>query len=115
MVFIWTGRGYWGLLFPILFCFLLGVVMSRAFGQPAVDANGWMFGVAVLVAAAVNWAVGRRWNGTTSLRPWDIRGTLLRRRRMEHTIFSAPMELWSIVLVIAGIWTILANLPGAQR
>ena len=113
MVYVWTGRGYWGLLFPALFCFLLGMIATTLLGRPAVDANGWMFGVAVLAAAPVNWVIGRRWNGTAWLRPWDVRGAL--RRRVEHTIFAAPMELWSIVLVVVGVWLVAANLPEAGR
>jgi hypothetical protein len=115
MLFVWTGRGFWGLLLPILFCIVLGMVLTPLLGENFVYANGWIFGFAVFAAAIANWAFGRRWNGTASLRPWDIRGILMRRRRMEHTIFSAPMELWSIVLVVVGVWVILVNLPSLHH
>jgi hypothetical protein len=110
MVFIWTGRGFWGVLFPVLFAWLIGMVIDMGFGTVVLDNNAWVYGVAVLVAAAANWAIGRRWNGTSHLRPWDIRGELQRRR--IHTIFSMPMELWSFPLAVIGVWLIVTNLPG---
>jgi hypothetical protein len=110
MVFFWTGRGFWSVLFPILFSWVLGMLINLGLGPSVLEANAWIYGVAVLAAAGANWVVGRRWNGTIHLRPWDIPGAL--RFRREHTVFNAPMELWSFPLAIVGVWMIVANLPG---
>ena len=110
MVFFWTGRGFWGVVFPILFPWVVGMVLDQGLGSEVLEANGWVYGVAVLAAAVANWMVGRRWNGTEHLRPWDIKGEL--RFRREHTVFNAPMELLSYPLVVIGVWLIVSNLPG---
>jgi hypothetical protein len=114
MVFVWTGRGYWGVLLPVLFVWVLGMVANLSVPL-LIDNNAWVYGVAVIVAAGANFAIARRWNGTEWLKPWDVRGMLLRRRRAEHTIFAMPLELWSIPLIAIGVWVIVTNLPGATR
>jgi hypothetical protein len=89
---------------------VFGMVFDQALGSNVLEANGWVYGVAVLAAAAANWIVGRRWNGTEHLKPWDIKGAL--RFRRDHTLFNAPMELWSFPLAVLGVWLIATNLPG---
>jgi len=111
MLFVWTGRGFWTVAFPVLFPWVVGMLLDRALGSEVLEANGWVYGVAVLAAAAANWVVGRRWNATEHLRPWDIQGEL--RCRCPHTVFNAPMELWSYPLAVLGVWLIVTNLPGA--
>lgn len=110
MVFFWSGRGFWGVVLPILFPWVVGMVVDQGFGSQVLETNGWVYGVAVLAAAIANWFVGRRWNGTEHLRPWDIKGEL--RFRRPHTVFNAPMELWSYPLAVLGVWLIVSNLPG---
>jgi hypothetical protein len=110
MLFVWTGRGFWAVAFPVLFAWVVGMMCDRTLGGEVLEANGWVYGVAVLAAAAANWIAGRRWNGTEHLKPWDFKGEL--RVRRDHTLFNAPMELWSYALVLLGVWLIATNLPG---
>jgi hypothetical protein len=114
MVVIWTGRGYWGVLLPFVFVVVVGMVGDLTFPL-LLDDNAWVYGIAVLAAAAANFPIARRWNGTEWLRPWDLAGSLRRRSSAQHTIFAMPLELWSIPLAGIGIWTIVANLPGAAH
>ena len=112
MVLVWTGRGFWAALFPILFVFMLGMVGDVAFGGAMLETHSWLYGVAVIASAFVTWTCGRRWNGTIGLRPWDLDAML--RRRRDHTVFALPMELWAIPTVLIGVWMIVANLaPGS--
>ena len=105
MVFVWTGRGYWGVLFPILFLSVIGMAVSFGLGEATLDNNSWIYGVALLGSAIANWAYGRRWNGTEGLRPWDFKS--LMRRARPHRVFVWPMELWSIPLALFGVWLIV--------
>jgi hypothetical protein len=107
-VFVWTGRGFWALLFPILFVFVLGMVCDLTFGEAVLDSHTWLYGVAVVAGAFATWVCGRRWNGTTGLKPWDF-GAMVRRRR-EHRAFALPMELWAAPTLLIGVWMIAANL-----
>jgi hypothetical protein len=110
MVIIWTGRGFWAALFPILFVGVLGAAVNYSLGESVLDANDWIYGVALIAAAVATWFYGRRWNGKTSLKAWDFRGML--RRRGPHRMFALPMELWSLPLAILGVWLIVSNPPG---
>jgi hypothetical protein len=113
MIFIWTGRGFWTALFPILFLGVVGMGVSFALGERTLDANPWIFGVALLGAAVANWAYGRRWNGTEGLKPWDVKAAL--RYRRLHRVFGLPMELWSAPLAAFGVWIIVASLVDPSR
>ncbi|HEX3915885.1 MAG TPA: hypothetical protein VHW60_01000 [Caulobacteraceae bacterium] len=108
LVLIWTGRGYWAALFPIVFLGVLGMAVTFTFGEATLDANAWIYGVALIAAAFATWVCGRRWNGTTGVKPWDLR-TLFRRRR-PHRVFALPMELWSAPLAFSGVWIVVASL-----
>ena len=108
LVLIWTGRGFWAALFPILALGVLGLAVNYTFGEPTLDSNRWIYGVALIGAALANWFYGRRWNGTAGLRPLDVRS--LMRRRRPHRVFGLPMELWSIPLALGGCWVIVASL-----
>jgi hypothetical protein len=110
LMIIWTGRGFWAALFPVLFVGVLGAVVNYAFGEPALDANDWVYGVALVAAAIAVWFYGCRWNGRTSLKPWEFRAML--RRRGRHRMFALPMEFWALPLAILGVWVIASNLPG---
>jgi uncharacterized iron-regulated membrane protein len=90
-------------------CLHVGDDERRHVGEGLLEANGWAYGVAVIVGAFVTWTCGRRWNGTRGLKPWDLEAMI--RRRRFHTVFSLPMELWAIPTVLIGVWVIVANLP----
>jgi len=108
IIIIWKGRGYWAFLFPILFLGVLGLFVSLTFGERRLDDNPWIYGVALLGAAAATWAFGRRWNGTERLKPWDIRGAM--RYRRHHTMFALPMEFWAAPLALFGAWVLISGI-----
>ena len=108
IMFIWTGRGFWAFLFPILFLGGLGLAVSLTFGEPALDRNPWIYGVALFASAAAVWTYGRRWNGTKGLKPWDFRAAV--RYRRPHRMFAVPMEFWAAPLALFGLWTLAEGL-----
>jgi hypothetical protein len=70
--------------------------------------NGpWMFGLGLIVAAAVNWRVGRQCNqkSLAKVRSYRLRDRLFYRAR--NRFMSLPMETFSPILGIAGL-TIIA-------
>ena len=62
MVFWWTGRGYLALLSLIGAYGVFGAIMSYSMGEDAFDRFPWLWGIALLSAAAT-WYLGCRVNG----------------------------------------------------
>jgi uncharacterized membrane protein len=94
----WTGRGFYT--FPIVIAsMIIAEILRAALRLPE---GLWVFAIALFVAAAANWQIGRKLN-RNSLR--KVRTTRLKERllyRARHKFMSLPMETFSIVLAVAG-------------
>jgi len=113
MLFIWSGLGV--LTLPIV---ALTVGITVALGMRGLEAIGrpdlayLAFSLGLLLAAAVNWVVGRRLNrapGRELVDPSTGERVVLRRR---HTLFWIPMEYLSVLLALAALVPLLALLGG---
>lgn len=95
----WTGRGYSTILIVLGSMILLELVRA-VLGLP----DGlWVFGVAMLGAAAANWTLGRELNKKALLK---VRSSRLRERlfyRARHKFMSLPMETFSVLIAAVGI------------
>lgn len=110
MVFWWTGRGFLSLLFLIGVVGLFGACVTFAIGETAFDANPWLWGVALLLAAAVNWFGGSWINRKALARP-RARGILGRLiYRTPNRFLSLPMEDWSIPTALGGLALVVSGL-----
>ena len=109
MLFIWSG---WGILvIPIV---VGTAVVVGALGQLSLQALGHpklaflAFSLGLFAAAAVNWFVGRRLNGTPPrelVDPATNQRVLLHR---SHKLFWIRMEYWSVPVALAALVPLLA-------
>lgn len=110
MVFWWTGRGFLSLLFLIGVVGLFGACVSFTIGEAAFDTHPWLWGVALLLAGAVNWFAGSWINRKALARP-RARGVLGRLvYPARHRFLSLPMEDWSLPAVFGGLAIFIASL-----
>lgn len=112
LIFVWKGRGFWTLLLPLFFLGAFGIGVTNGLGPDTLDRNPWLYGVAVVLAAFVNWVFGQRWNGGVTRRVWDFRAGFNIRSRRIHTAFALPMQVWSAPLLVLGLWLIAWPLLG---
>jgi hypothetical protein len=99
IVIAWrTGRGYTTLLILVA-SLILFELLVRAL---ALRDGPWVFGSALIGAAAANWVIGRKPNRHSLAK---VRSRRVRARtfyRARHRFMSLPMETFSIVLAAAG-------------
>ena len=109
-VFWWTGRG-----------FLVPLILGAAAVAAGIVANlvhlpsdtSWFAAIVFLLAAPINWIVGRRQNERRrkSLGLLSWRGQLIYKAR--HKFMSLPMETWSVALLgVALVFAIKAAAGG---
>lgn len=94
----WTGRGYSTILVVVVSLMLFELI-TRALDLP----DGlWVFGSALLGAAAANWVIGRKLNrrSLAKVRSHRLRERLIYRAR--HKFMSLPMETFSVVIALTG-------------
>jgi hypothetical protein len=94
----WTGRGYSTILVVVMSLMLFELI-TRALGLPD---GPWVFGSALLGAAAANWVIGRKLNrrSLAKVRSHRVRKRLIYRAR--HKFMSLPMETFSVVIALMG-------------
>ena len=111
MVYVawWTGRGYSTILIVIASMIVFEVARA-ALNLPD---GVWVFGLAMLGAAAVNWFVGQKLNrkSRAKVRSNQLRKKLLYRAR--HKFMSLPMETFSIIIAAIGVLVLVIAV--AQR
>jgi len=95
----WTGRGYYTL--PILVASMVVFELARA--ALHLPDGLWVFGFALMGAAAANWVAGRKLNRESlkKVRTHRVRERLIYRAR--HKFMSVPMETFSIPMAVAGL------------
>jgi hypothetical protein len=107
-VFWWTGKGY---LTPVIMVVTLIVfaVILKIGGSWLPDRDAF-WGTALLVSAAANWIVGRRMNARklAAVRSSRLEDRLFYRAR--NKFMSMPLETFSIVIAVFGIWVIVADI-----
>ena len=94
----WTGRGFVTIF--IVVASVIAVQFARsAFDLPDIRV---FVGLALIVAAVVNWFIGRLFNrkSLAKVRSLRMRDRILYRAR--HKFMSIPMETFSIVLFAIG-------------
>lgn len=103
----WTGRGYSTILIVVAAAVLFELVRA-ALGLPE---GIWVFGLALLGAAAANWVIGRKLNhrSLAKVRSHRVRQKLIYRAR--HRFMSLPMETFSLIIAAAGVAVLLTTLP----
>ena len=101
MVFIawWTGRGYSTIL-VVVAALVMFELSRKALNLPE---GLWVFGAALLGAAAANWVIGRKFNrkSLAKVRSHRVRERLIYRAR--HKFMSLPMETFSVIIAVAGL------------
>jgi hypothetical protein len=95
----WTGRGYYTI--PILVASMVVFEIARAVLR--LPDGFWVFGFALIGAAAANWFAGRKLNrqSLTKVGTHRVRERLIYRAR--HKFMSVPMETFSIPMAVAGV------------
>ncbi len=100
LVFWWTGRGF----LVLLILFVVGMLATMAADIVRLPAEtSWFAAIVFLLAAPVNWIVGRHQNELRrkSLGPRSWRGQLIYDAR--HKFLSLPMESWSVAMLAIGV------------
>lgn len=109
MLFVWSG---WGILvLPVVMgtaiaVAALGGLALRALGHPELTFLAVSLGL--FTAAAANWLVGRRLNGTP---PRELIDPATNERllfRRLHRLFWIRMEYWSLPVALAALVPLLA-------
>jgi hypothetical protein len=95
----WTGRGYYTV--PILVASMVVFELARA--ALHLPDGFWVFGFALVGAAAANWVAGRKLNRQSlkKVRTHPVRERLIYRAR--HKFMSVPMETFSVPMAAAGL------------
>jgi hypothetical protein len=95
----YTGKGYLTI-WTVVGSAILFELARAAFNLPE---GVWVFGVALLGAAVVNWMIGRKFNAKSlrKVRSHRVKERLLYRAR--HKFMSLPMETFSLLLGLAGV------------
>lgn len=101
-VFWWTGRGYQVFLVIVLTLAIFGILVAAG-----VPDRPWVWSIALLAAAGVNWHVGTKANRKklAALKPRSVKDRMLYRAR--HKFMSLPMETFSIVIVLGALVVLL--------
>lgn len=75
----------------------------------------WVFGFAMIGAAAANWFVGRKLNRKSfqKVRTLPIRERLIYRAR--HKFMSVPMESFSLLMAAGGLAALIAAATNGVR
>lgn len=105
----WTNRGFLTLLTLIGVWGVFGALMTFAFGSDVLDRVPPLWGIGLVLAAAVNWWVGSRLNH----RPPKI-DTRFWKKRLYYPAWNRfcglPMETWSVPALILGLFIIIAGI-----
>jgi hypothetical protein len=101
----WTGKGY----LTIWIVVASAIVFEFARAALRLPDGVWVFGLALLAAAAANWAIGRKFNRKSfaKVRSPHLKERLLYRAR--HKFMSLPMETFSVLLGAAGVAVIAGS------
>jgi hypothetical protein len=101
LVFWWHGKGYQTIVIALLSLSAFGIAQSAS--RTFIPDRPWFWGLALVVAAIVNWHQGTKIN-ERSLRKAKP-GSILRRLfyKANHRFMSLPMETFSVVLASIGI------------
>jgi hypothetical protein len=102
----WTGRGYSTILIVVAAAVLFELLRAVL----KLPEGLWIFGLALLGAAAANWVIGRKLNrkSLAKVRSDRIRERLMYRAR--HKFMSLPMETFSVIIAVAGVAVLVAAL-----
>lgn len=107
-VFWWTGKGYLTVTIVLAVFSVFGIALP--IGSPVLKETPIYWGFAGVVAAVIDWTVGRRVNAKAiaSVRSVHLRHKLIYRAR--HRFMSLPLEIWSVPLMLMGVGAILYGL-----
>lgn len=107
LVFWWQNKGYQTLLIVLLALCAFGL-MQAAFRAYIPD-RPWFWGLAFIVAAAINWRQGTALNERSLKKAKP--GSLGRRLhyKASHRFMSMPMETFSVVLAVAGVFIAISG------
>lgn len=108
LVFWWSGRGYFTPIILLATLSLFGVLLQA--GRSIIADRPWLWGIALLAAAALNWHFGSKANRKklAVLKPKSTRERLLYRAR--HCFMSLPMESFSVIVAVSGLAIIAYSL-----
>jgi hypothetical protein len=106
----WTGRGYSTILIVVAAAVLFELLRAVL----KLPEGLWIFGLALLGAAAANWVIGRKLNrkSLAKVRSDRIRERLMYRAR--HKFMSLPMETFSVIIAVAGVAVLVAAISQMQ-
>jgi hypothetical protein len=99
---IWQGLGFLAAIIPVLIAVLFEMIFDGKFGKGYTDRHHWIWGVSMLISAAVLWFLGTKLTdlGRQLIDPQTGQVVTLRKK---HTLFWIPMQYFGIILALAGI------------
>jgi hypothetical protein len=106
VLIIWQGLGFLAAIIPVLIAVLFEMIFDGKFGKGYTDQHHWIWGVSMLISAAVLWFLGTKLAdpGRQLIDPKTDQVVMLRKK---HTLFWIPMQYFGIILGIAGIVRLL--------
>jgi hypothetical protein len=99
--FWWTGKGYVTALIAFGTLCLAGVIFQGL--APELNDGPWPWSLALVIAAAINWNVGRRHNAKSRAKALATAKANKFLYRARHKFMSLPMETFSVVLGAAAL------------
>lgn len=104
---IWSGVGFLAGVLALCCCFAMeaGLEMYHA-NDLYYQQHGWPKFVALLIAAAMVWPLGRLLNRKEPDRTYvdqETGETVTVKSYAPHTFFFIPMEYWAPILVVIGV------------
>ena len=108
MLFWWQGKGYLTPIIVMLSLMAFGLLLQA--GRPTLHDAPWLWGSALIVAAGINWRLGRQRNAKkiAAVRSLRWRDTLIYPAR--NRFMSLPFETWSIPLGAVGVGAIIYSI-----
>ncbi|RYI16138.1 MAG: hypothetical protein EON48_10755 [Acetobacteraceae bacterium] len=116
MFVIWSGWGILALPIVVGTAVVVGAILQlilTALGRP--DLAFIAFSVGLFAAAAANWIIGRRLNGSAERELIDPKTQQRFVFRRRHKLFWINMEYWSLPVALAALVPLLPLLRLGQN
>lgn len=115
---VWRGWGAMAL--PILAgtataVFLILSVLTGALGIQSKLVAGFALALAMLVAAAANWRIGKRLNGKPPRELIDAKTGQRVLLQSRHDLFWIKMEYWSVPVALAALASLVMAILSAFK
>jgi hypothetical protein len=101
---IWSRLGFLVAVFVFGAAIACNLAFDHLYGNGYYSTHKWTIGVAMLIAAAPSWFVGRALRGKSDQVVIDKEtGKEFVLDRNSHSLFFVPMHFWGPILVVIGV------------